>query len=50
MIRGYRADDCYFMFAKSFLYNELSIEKLGRTLKLGKLGNQYVLKSKWLLK
>lgn len=46
MIKGYRADDCYFMFAKSFLNNEISIEKLGEALMLGKLGNQYVLKSK----
>lgn len=46
VIRGYRADDCYFMFAKSFLNNEISIEQLGKALLLGKLGDQYVLKSK----
>ena len=46
LIRGYRADDCYFMFARSFLNNEISVEQLGRALVLGKLGDQYVLKSK----
>lgn len=46
LIRGYRADDCYFMFARSFLNNEISIEQLGKALLLGKLGDQYVLKSK----
>ena len=46
LIRGYRADDCYFMFARSFLNNEISLEQLGKALLLGKLGDQYVLKSK----
>ena len=46
LVRGYRADDCYFMFARSFLNNEISIEQLGKALLLGKLGDQYVLKSK----
>lgn len=46
MIKGYRADDCYFMFAKSFLANEITLEQLGKALELGKLGNQYVIKSK----
>lgn len=46
LIKGYRADDCYFMFARSFLNNEISIEQLGKALLLGKLGDQYVLKSK----
>ena len=46
IIRGYRADDCYFMFARSFLNNEISIEQLGKALLLGKLGDQYALKSK----
>lgn len=46
LVRGYRADDCYFMFARSFLNNEISLEQLGKALLLGKLGDQYVLKSK----
>ena len=46
VVRGYRADDCYFMFARSFLNNEISVEQLGKALMLGKLGDQYTLKSK----
>ncbi|MCD8125880.1 MAG: DUF3990 domain-containing protein [Lachnospiraceae bacterium] len=46
VIVGYRADDSYFSFARSFLSNEISLSQLGRAMKLGKLGEQYVLKSK----
>ncbi|MCD8052794.1 MAG: DUF3990 domain-containing protein [Lachnospiraceae bacterium] len=46
VIIGYRADDSYFSFARSFLSNEISLSQLGRAMKLGKLGEQYVLKSK----
>ena len=46
MIIGYRADDSYFSFARSFLSNEISLEQLSRAMRLGKLGEQYVLKSK----
>lgn len=42
---GYRADDSYFAFARSFLNNEISLEQLSRAMKLGKLGEQIVLKS-----
>ena len=46
IIVGYRADDSYFSFARSFLSNEISLSQLGRAMKLGKLGEQYVIKSK----
>lgn len=46
MIIGYRADDSYFSFARAFLNNEISIEQLNYAMKLGKLGEQVVLKSK----
>lgn len=46
VIIGYRADDSYFSFARAFLSNEISLRQLGYAMKLGKLGEQYVLKSK----
>ncbi len=46
VIKGYRADDSYFSFAKSFLSNQISYEQLCKAIKLGKLGEQFVLKSK----
>jgi hypothetical protein len=45
VIIGYRADDSYFSFARSFLSNEISLKQLGYAMKLGKLGEQFVLKS-----
>jgi hypothetical protein len=45
VIIGYRADDSYFSFAKSFVSNEISLKQLGYAMKLGKLGEQFVLKS-----
>ena len=45
VIVGYRADDSYFSFAKDFLNNTLSYPQLQRAMKLGSLGNQFVLKS-----
>lgn len=45
IIIGYRADDSYFSFARAFLNNEISLEQLECALKLGKLGEQIVLKS-----
>lgn len=45
VIKGYRADDSYFSFAKAFLNNTISIQKLNLAMKLGKLGEQIVLKS-----
>ena len=45
-IVGYRADDSYFSFARSFMSNEISLRQLGYAMRLGKLGEQFVLKSK----
>ncbi|MDY4592435.1 MAG: DUF3990 domain-containing protein [Eubacteriales bacterium] len=45
-IVGYRADDSYFSFARSFVLNEISLKQLGYAMRLGKLGEQFVLKSK----
>lgn len=45
IIVGYRADDSYFSFARSFINNELSLRQLSYAMRLGKLGEQHVLKS-----
>ena len=45
-IRGYRADDSYFTFAMDFLSNAISLSQLNRAMRLGSLGEQFVLKSK----
>lgn len=47
VIVGYRADDSYFDYAESFLNNALSVEQLAKAMKLGKLGEQVVIKSKY---
>ena len=47
IIRGYRADDSYFDYAESFINNAISIEQLAQAMKLGKLGEQIVIKSKY---
>lgn len=44
-IIGYRADDSYFSFARSFVMNTISLKQLGNAMRLGKLGEQFVLKS-----
>lgn len=44
-IIGYRADDSYFSFARAFVNNEISLDQLSYAMKLGKLGEQFVLKS-----
>ena len=44
-IIGYRADDSYFSFARAFVNNEISLHQLSYAMKLGKLGEQFVLKS-----
>ncbi len=44
-IVGYRADDSYFSFARAFVNNEISLHQLAYAMKLGKLGEQFVLKS-----
>lgn len=45
-IIGYRADDSYFSFARAFVNNEISLDQLSYAMQLGKLGEQFVLKSK----
>lgn len=43
---GYRADDSYFSFAQDFLSGAISYQQLAVAMHLGKMGNQFVLKSK----
>ena len=45
VIIGYRADDSYFSFAQDFISGVISYEQLGEAMRLGDLGNQFVLKS-----
>ena len=45
VIIGYRADDSYFSFARAFVNNEISLNQLSVAMRLGKLGEQIVLKS-----
>ncbi len=47
LITGYRADDSYFDFAEAFLNNAITVEQLSRAMRLGKLGEQIVLKSQF---
>ena len=47
MVTGYRADDSYFDYAESFLNNAISVEQLAAAMRLGKLGEQIVLKSQF---
>lgn len=47
LITGYRADDSYFDYAESFLNNGISVEQLARAMRLGKLGEQIVIKSRF---
>ena len=42
---GYRADDSYFSFARAFVNNEISLTQLAYAMRLGKLGERFVLKS-----
>ena len=44
-ITGYRADDSYFSFAQDFLNGSISLRQLGAAMHLGKLGQQFVIKS-----
>lgn len=44
-IIGYRADDSYFSFARAFVNNEISLNQLSYAMRLGELGEQFVLKS-----
>lgn len=45
-IVGYRADDSYFDYSRDFVANDLSLQILKEAMMLGKLGIQFVLKSK----
>ena len=47
LITGYRADDSYFDYAETFLNNGISVEQLARAMRLGKLGEQIVIKSQF---
>jgi len=46
IIIGYRADDSYFSFAQDFVSGAISLQKLSEAMRLGKLGEQIVLKSR----
>ena len=45
IVIGYRADDSYFTFAQDFVSGAISLNKLSEAMRLGKLGEQIVLKS-----
>ena len=45
IIVGYRADDSYFSFASDFINGAISYRQLSNAMHLGKLGQQFVLKS-----
>lgn len=45
VVVGYRADDSYFTFARAFVNNEISLAQLAYAMRLGKLGEQFVIKS-----
>lgn len=45
IIIGYRADDSYFSFAQDFISGAISLRKLSEAMRLGRLGEQIVLKS-----
>ena len=46
IIRGYRADDSYFSFVRAFVSNTITLEQLSEALKLGKLGEQVMIRSR----
>jgi hypothetical protein len=45
IVRGYRADDSYYSFAKDFLDNVITIGRLSEAMRLGKLGEQVMVRS-----
>lgn len=47
LITGYRADDSYFDYAEAFINNAITVEQLAKAMRLGKLGEQIVIKSKF---
>ena len=46
VIIGYRADDSYFTFAQDFVSGTIPLSKLSEAMRLGKLGEQIVFKSR----
>lgn len=46
IVIGYRADDSYFSYAQDFINGTISYRQLCNAMKLGKLGQQFVLRSK----
>ena len=46
VVTGWRADDSYFTVARNFLSGAITFTKLGEAMRLGKLGTQFVLKSR----
>lgn len=46
VIIGYRADDSYFSFAQDFVAGTIPLSKLSEAMRLGKLGEQIVFKSR----
>ncbi len=46
IIIGYRADDSYFTFAQDFVSGTIPLSKLSEAMRLGKLGEQIVFKSR----
>lgn len=47
LIIGYRADDSYFDYAESFINNGITVEQLAYAMRLGRLGEQIVVKSQY---
>lgn len=45
IIIGFRADDSYFSFAQDFINGAISYRQLANAMKLGNLGEQFVIKS-----
>lgn len=45
LMEGYRADDSYFSFSRAFLANGITLGQLRRAMRLGKLGEQVVLRT-----
>ena len=45
IVKGYRADDSYFSYARDFISGVISYEQLSKALRLGMLGEQYCLVS-----
>ncbi len=46
VIRGYRADDSYFSYARAFLSNGISLQQLSHAMAFGNLGYQVFLRSR----